>query len=55
MTAVRGECCVCGRLFRREADKARHECVEERAQVCSVVFVCECWCRSKGGLAGIVI
>ena len=51
------ECDVCGRLFRREADKARHKCRDERAkpvdeQRGSVKCgVCGRWFRSKGGLA----
>ena len=51
------ECSVCRRLFRREADKARHKYVRERArpveqQRGSVQCeVCGRWFRSRGGLA----
>ena len=50
------ECAVCRRLFRREADKARHECSSERAkpvdeQRGSVKCdACGRWFRSRGGL-----
>ena len=51
------QCMVCGRTFRREQDKARHKCIEERlkpvhqqqgALQCST---CGKWLRSRGGLA----
>ena len=48
---------MCRRLFRREADKARHKCSSERAkpvdeQRGSVKCdACGRWFRSRGGLA----
>ena len=55
--AVRDVMCeVCSRTFRRQSDKARHKCMEERrkplreqqrAIQCSNCFK---WFRSKGGL-----
>ena len=51
------ECTVCGRQFRRECNKARHKCSQERrrpvreqegAVRCDV---CGRWLRSRGGLA----
>ena len=51
------ECTVCGRQFRRECDKARHKCSQERrrpvreqegAVRCDV---CGRWFRSRGALA----
>ena len=49
------KCVVCGRLFRRESDKARHKCKSEREkpiseQTGSVQCQrCKRWFRSKGG------
>ena len=51
------ECAVCRKLFRREADKARHKCSSHRAkpvdeQRGSVKCdACGRWFRSRGGLA----
>ena len=51
------ECTVCHRQFRRECDKKRHKCTEERQKpVCEQrgaiqCSVCSRWFRSKGGLA----
>ena len=48
---------MCSRTFRREQDKARHKCIEERLkpvhqqQGALQCAVCERWFRSKGGLA----
>lgn len=50
-------CSLCGRIFKRRSDKARHKCRVERAkpvreQVGAVQCKrCERWFRSKGGLA----
>lgn len=49
------KCDVCGRLFRRESDKARHKCKSEQEkpiseQTGSVQCQrCKRWFRSKGG------
>ena len=51
------ECSVCGRSFRREADKARHNCKRElMLTVSQQSGSVQCshlnrWFRSKGGLA----
>ncbi len=51
------ECTDCRRMFRREADKARHKCVSERARPVEKqrgavqCDVCGRWFRSGGGLA----
>ena len=51
------QCHLCRRLFRREADLARHKCVEEHnLPVCQQrgavqCLTCNRWFRSKGGLA----
>ena len=48
------ECTVCHRVFRRECDKKRHKCTEERQKpVCeqrgaTQCSVCSRWFRSKG-------
>ena len=50
-------CEVCSRNFRRESDKARHKCVNERRkpiseqQGATQCLQCTRWFRSKGGLA----
>ena len=50
-------CRQCQRWFRREADKARHKCSQERQQpICHQrgavqCSVCHRWFRSRGGLA----
>ena len=49
-------CEVCSRNFRRQSDKVRHRCVEERKkpireqQGVSRCSHCFRWFRSKGGL-----
>ena len=57
-TAVREVVCeLCSRNFRRESDKKRHKCVDERLKpVCDQRGAVQCpqcqrWFRSKGGLA----
>lgn len=50
-------CQTCGRTFRREGDKKRHKCLDERRKpVCEQLGAVRCgscqkWFRSKGGLA----
>ena len=50
-------CEVCSRNFRRESDKARHKCVNERRkpiseqQGATQCLQCTRWFRSRGGLA----
>ena len=50
------QCQECRRVFRREADKARHKCTTERQKPISEQNgavqcpVCHRWFRSKGGL-----
>ena len=50
-------CDVCGRMFRRESDKKRHKCLDERRKPVSQQSgavqcdVCRKWFRSRGGLA----
>ena len=58
VTTVRDvECEVCGRKFRREGDKKRHKCVDERRKPVSQqrgavqCEGCRKWFRSRGGLA----
>ena len=49
-------CEVCSRTFRRQSDKVRHKCMEERRKpisnnrVQSNVQIVSKWFRSKGGL-----
>ena len=57
-TATRDvECDVCGRFFRRESDKKRHKCVDERRKPGSQqkgavqCGTCRIWFKSKGWLA----
>ena len=51
------ECSVCSRKFRKESDKKRHKCLEERSKpVCEQRGAIQCancrrWFRSRGGLA----
>ena len=51
------ECEVCGRKFRRESDRKRHKCVDERRKPVSqqkgAVKCRSClrWFRNRGGLA----
>ena len=51
------ECEVCGRKFRRESDRKRHKCVDERRKPVSQqkgavqCGSCRRWFRSRGGLA----
>ena len=51
------ECCVCGRYFRRESDKTRHKCINEREkpiheQAGAIQCQrCERWFKSSGRLA----
>ena len=58
MAAARDVVCeVCSRRFRRESDKARHKCIEERQkpidqqQGAAQCQQCHRWFRSRGGLA----
>ena len=50
-------CEVCSRNFRRESDKARHKCADERRkpiseqQGATKCLQCKRWFRSRGGLA----
>ena len=58
-TPPRGQvqCDECKRMFRREADKARHKCVAERQKPISEqrgaiqCTTCQRWFKSKGGMA----
>ena len=51
------ECLVCSRKFRRESDKKRHKCLEERSKpLCEQRGATQCptckrWFKSRGGLA----
>ena len=51
------ECQTCGRFFRRQSDKVRHKCIEERRKPVNEqsgavqCMICNRWFRSKGGLA----
>ena len=51
------ECEVCGRNFRREGDKKRHKCMNERRKPVSQqkgavhCVTCCSWFKSRGGLA----
>ena len=51
------QCMICGRTFRREQDRARHKCTEERSkpvhqqQGALQCSTCGKWLRSRGGLA----
>ena len=53
----RVSCDVCHRTFRRESDKNRHKCIEERQKPVSEqrgstqCTTCDRWFRSRGGLA----
>ena len=58
LVAERGVVCeVCSRSFRREGDKKRHKCVNERMMPVSEqrgaaqCLKCREWFRSRGGLA----
>ena len=50
-------CELCSRSFRRESDKQRHKCLDERQKpVCEQQGATQCsqgrrWFRSRGGLA----
>ena len=50
-------CVVCNRSFRRESDKKRHKCLDERRKPVSEqrgavqCQTCRRWFRSKGGMA----
>ena len=51
------ECEICSRTFRRESDKMRHKCRDERLKpICDQRGAAQCgmckkWFRSKGGMA----
>ena len=53
----RVNCDVCGRSFRRESDRKRHKCIEERLkpvweqQDAVQCRTCQRWFRSRGGLS----
>ena len=49
-------CGVCSRSFRRESDRMRHKCVDERRKLvweqkgAVQCLLCQKWFRSKGGI-----